>query len=211
MQIEQNWQIKYSEEEKYPFLIVDNWYTPNEERAVWSELNFYNALPKKYTHRAENTLTAKKDGKSLSSSYRYYIDKLYKDTAISPILNCKYKQNSKEFIDLVQPLLPYSRNFVDVTEITSMVSYYGNNDEYKEHWDTSSWTMCIWFFNEPKLFKGGEFQFPEFGAEIELKHNRAVFFPGCYLHKVKPLMLSNENEYNNNGKYTITHFFFNQE
>ena len=211
MQIEKNWILKYSKEEKYPFVIFDNWYTSSEEKAVWSELNFYNSLPKKYTYRSENTLTAKKNGESLSNSYRYYIDSMYKNTTISPILNCKYKQKSKEFINLIQPLLPYSRNFVDKTNVSSMISYYGNNDEYKEHWDTSAWTMCIWFFKEPKLFKGGEFQFPEFNTEIELKHNRAVFFPGCYLHKVKPILLSNENEYDNNGKYTITHFFFNSE
>ena len=209
MQIEQNWQLKYSKEEKYPFLIVDNWYTPNEEKAVWSELNFYNSLPKSYTVRSENTITAWSGDESLSNSYRYYVEKIYKNKQMSPILNCKYKQQSSEFREIIKPLLPYSRSFVDVTEITSLVSYYGNNDFYKEHWDTSAWTMCIWFFKEPKLFTGGEFEFPEVNVQVELKHNRAVFFPGCYLHKVNPIVL-NDDENNNNGKYTITYFFHNQ-
>ena len=38
-----------------------------------------------------------------------------------------------------------------------------------------------------ELFTGGDFYLPESNNLIKLKHNRAVFFPSCFLHKVTPV------------------------
>ena len=40
---------------QFPFLVCDNWYTKNEEIAVWKELDYYSSLPKENQIRAENT------------------------------------------------------------------------------------------------------------------------------------------------------------
>ena len=37
-----NWEIqRYGKGTPYPFIIIDNWYLPHEEKAVWSEIEFY--------------------------------------------------------------------------------------------------------------------------------------------------------------------------
>jgi hypothetical protein len=39
--IEQNWKVQIIKDNPtFPFLVIDNWYTPNEEKAVWKELDF---------------------------------------------------------------------------------------------------------------------------------------------------------------------------
>ena len=57
----------------YPFLVCDNWYSPSEEKAIWSELNFYSH--QKDIARAENTIVAKNiKGEPLSNAFRFYFD-----------------------------------------------------------------------------------------------------------------------------------------
>ena len=61
-QIVQHWKpIVVSDDPFYKFLIVDNWYTTNEEKAIWSELDFYSNLPKQEIIRAENSIVARDD------------------------------------------------------------------------------------------------------------------------------------------------------
>ena len=37
-----NWDIKtYGKGTAYPFIVVDNWYLPFEEKSIWSEIEFY--------------------------------------------------------------------------------------------------------------------------------------------------------------------------
>ena len=37
-----NWDIKmYGKGTPYPFILVDNWYLPFEEKSIWSEIEFY--------------------------------------------------------------------------------------------------------------------------------------------------------------------------
>ena len=41
-----HWEIqRYGKGTPYPFLIFDNWYLPHEEKAVWSEIEFYMRNP----------------------------------------------------------------------------------------------------------------------------------------------------------------------
>ena len=82
--IEQYWDVKIIKDNPvFPFLVIDNWYTPNEEKAVWKELDFLSATPKDQIDRAENTIVARNpDGSSKSTAYRFYICLLY--TSPSP-------------------------------------------------------------------------------------------------------------------------------
>ena len=37
-----NWEIqRYGKGTPYPFILVDNWYLPFEEKSIWSEIEFY--------------------------------------------------------------------------------------------------------------------------------------------------------------------------
>ncbi len=213
MEIKQDWKIDVvNNNDKYPYIIIDNWYTKSEDKAVWKELEFYNSLPKHIIDRAENTAVAIKGGKSLGKSYRWYLDFLYtKDGRYqSAILNCLYKASSPELLYHTKDLDPYHNMLKSSSKIRSLVSYYEDKDYYDEHFDTYHWTLLIWYFKEPKKFKGGDFCFTVPKSNIECKHNRAVLFPSCYTHKITPIEMNNSEE-EKNGRYTITHFYTHDE
>tara|TARA_Y100000004_G_scaffold168785_1_gene202488 strand:- start:89 stop:793 length:705 start_codon:yes stop_codon:yes gene_type:complete len=207
--IEQRWKANtVLDDEKYPYVIVDNWYTEKEENAVWKELDFYSVINQK--ERAENTIVAKKDGVPLSKAYRFYIEDYYKEKYrhISTILNCGYKARSKEFHSIVEKCIPYYRSFASTNRDSTLISYYEENDHYKPHFDSFMWTMLIWMVKEPRHFDGGDFVLNEPGHEIKLKNNRMVLFPSCYLHSVNPIKFHTQPKEIGYGRYCITHFFY---
>ena len=208
--IEQNWKVQIIKDNPtFPFLVIDDWYTPEEEKAVWKELDFFSVTPKNKIDRAENTIVARnKDGSSKSKAYRFYIEDYYKKREISPILNCTYKQKSSEFHNIISECMPYARSFLTSNSDSSLLSYYEENDHYKPHHDTFAWTCLIWMVREPRLFDGGDFKLNEPDIEVKLKNNRMVMFPCCYLHSVLPVKFHTQPKEIGYGRYTITHFYY---
>ena len=207
----QNWKITIGNQNPiYPFVVVDNWYTPNEEKNVWKELDFFSATPIDQIDRAENTIVARnKDGSSKSKAYRFYVEDYYKKREISPILNCLYKQRSKEFKDILfEHCKPHSRSFGSSNGDSTLISYYEENDHYTPHHDTFLWTCLIWMVREPRQFDGGDFRLNEPNVEIKLRNNRMVMFPCYYLHEVTPLKFHTQPKDIGYGRYTITHFYY---
>jgi len=209
--IEQYWDVKVVKDNPtYPFVLIDNWYTPNEEKAVWKELDFYCATPKDQLERAENTIVARTDdGTSKSNAYRFYIEEYYKKRQISPIINCTYKQRSPEFHNIINKCMPYARSFFSSNFDSAMVSYYEEKDHYKSHHDTMLWTCLIWMVREPRLFNGGDFILEDIDTTIKLKNNRMIMFPSCFLHSVTPVKFHTQPKEVGYGRYTITHFYSN--
>jgi Rps23 Pro-64 3,4-dihydroxylase Tpa1-like proline 4-hydroxylase len=208
--IEQNWKVQIIKDNPtFPFLVIDNWYTPEEEKAVWKELDFFSATPKDQIDRAENTIVARnKDGSSKSKAYRFYIEEYYRKREISSIINCMYKQRTSEFHNIIKECMPYYRSFYSTNNDTSMLSYYEENDHYEPHHDTFAWTCLIWMVREPRLFNGGDFKLNEPDIEVKLKNNRMVMFPCCYLHSVSPVKFHTQPKEIGYGRYTITHFYY---
>ena len=209
--IENNWEVKlFKDNPTFPFMVIDNWYNPGEEKAVWKELEFFNATPKQHINRAENTIVAKdKNGKPLSNAYRFYIENYYMRKNVSPIFNCMYKQRSKAFKDILIPnCTPYSRSFLGTNNDSTLISYYENSDFYEPHHDIFAWTCLIWMLKEPKAFDGGDFCMEEPNVEIKVKNNRMVMFPSCFLHSVSPVKFKTPPKEIGQGRYTITHFYF---
>lgn len=208
--IEQNWKVQVVKDNPtYPFVVIDNWYTPKEEENIWKELDWYSSHEK--IDRAENTIVAHgEDGRPLSNAFRWYIGDYYSNIGYekSHIFNCMYKQRTKEFHNILGECLPYARSFHSSNKDTSLISYYEEDDHYEAHHDTFAWTNLIWFVREPRLFDGGDFDFPESGFKIKLKHNRAVFFPCCYSHRVSPIKFHTKPKETGYGRYTITHFYY---
>ena len=208
--VEQNWKVQVVKDNPtYPFIVIDNWYTPQEEKNIWKELDWYSSHEQ--IDRAENTIVARnKDGSSRSKAYRFYPGEYYSDIGMekSHIFNYMYKQRTKEFHKIIGECMPYARSFHSSNGDSTLISYYEENDHYEPHHDTFLWTNLIWFYKEPKLFSGGDFDFPESGYEVKLKHNRAVFFPCCYLHRVSPVKFHTQPKELGYGRYTITHFYF---
>lgn len=209
--IEQNWKVQIvNDNPTFPFVVVDNWYNPNEEKAVWKELDFLSTTPKEQIDRAENTIVARdSDGAAKSNAYRFYIDSFYKKRELSPILNCMYKQRTPEFHKIIEDnCMPYARSFLTSNGDSSLLSYYEENDHYKPHHDTMLWTCLIWMVREPRLFDGGDFKLNEPDVEVKLKNNRMVMFPCCYLHNVSPVKFHTQPKEIGYGRYTLTHFYF---
>jgi len=189
--------------------VIDNWYTPNEEKAVWKELDFFSVTPKDQIKRAENTIVARDpDGISLSKAYRYYIEDYYKNRQVSPIINCTYKQKTLKFHNIIKECMPYARNFSSSNGDSTLISYYEENDYYDAHHDVFQWTCLIWMVREPRLFDGGDFKLTEPDIEVKLKNNRMVMFPCCYLHSVSPVKFHTQPKEIGYGRYTITHFYY---
>ena len=140
--IQQYWDVKIIKDNPtFPFLVIDNWYTPNEEKAVWKELDFFSATPRDQIARAENTIVARnEDGSSKSKAYRFYIEEFYRKREISPIINCMYKQRTPEFHKIINECMPYARSFHSSNSDSSLLSYYEENDHYEPHHDTFLWT-----------------------------------------------------------------------
>jgi len=209
--IEQNWKVQVVNDNPiFPFVVIDNWYTPNEEKAVWKELDFFSTTPKDHIDRAENTVVARDpDGTAKSNAYRFYINDFYKKHSVSPILNCMYKQKTPEFHKILEDnCMPYARSFLSSNGDSSLLSYYEENDHYKPHHDTFAWTCLIWMVREPRLFDGGDFKLNEPDIEVKLKNNRMVMFPCCYLHSVSPVKFHTQPKEIGYGRYTITHFYY---
>tara|TARA_Y100000114_G_scaffold151593_1_gene168555 strand:+ start:58 stop:723 length:666 start_codon:yes stop_codon:yes gene_type:complete len=208
--IKQNWDFKIIKDNPlYPFLLIDNWYTPSEEEAVWKELDFFSSTDKKHLKRAENTIVARdKDGTAKSNAYRFYTENYYMNRAISHIYQNQYKFRTKEFRNLMSKIEPYGRSYAATNRDTTLISYYEDNDHYRTHFDTFIFTCLIWLVREPRLFDGGDFTFNESNTEIKLKNNRMVMFPCCYLHSVSPIKFHTKPKKIGYGKYTITHFFY---
>jgi len=211
-QIKQNWKVQIVKDNPtFPFIVIDNWYTPNEEKAVWKELDYYSSMPREKIDRAENTIVARNsDGSSRSKAYRFYTGEYYTNEGLSKsaIFNSMYKQRTPEFHKIIEQCMPYGRSFTSSNSDSTLISYYEEDDHYEPHHDTFLWTNCIWMVREPRLFNGGDFDFPESGHEIKLKHNRAIFFPCCYLHRVSPVKFHTQPKEIGYGRYTITHFYY---
>ena len=208
--IKQSWEIRtIKDNPMFPFVLVDNWYTPEEEQGIWKELEYYASNP---IDKAEDGIVAKgANGESKGKHNRYYLDKIYRDESRkqSNILNCTYKQKMLELHHKINDCGHYGRSFFSSNAITSFVSYYNNSDYYNSHYDSYHWTNLIWFVKEPKSFEGGDLEFEESNTTIKLKHNRAVLFPSMFLHKSNALKF-NQQDNGSSGKFTITHFYYGQ-
>ena len=208
--IKQDWDIKIIKDNPvFPFILIDNWYTQGEQEAVWKELDFLSSIPREKINRAENTIVARdKDGTAKSNAYRFYMEEYYKNRNISPIFNCMYKQTTPEFFKIMEQVMPYGRSFRATNRDTTLLSYYEQNDHYRPHFDSFTFTCLIWMVREPRLFDGGDFKFNEPDIEIKLRNNRMVMFPCSYLHSVSPIKFSTSPKSIGYGKYTITHFYY---
>jgi len=205
-----DWIAQIGGDQPFPFLVIDNWYDKETEKSIWSELDFLSTKNKQEQLRAENTIVARnEDGTSKSKAYRWYLESIYTEEGrtYSTIMQKTDLFRTPEFHEIIQHITPQCRSFLGSNFDTTIISYYENNDYYKAHYDKFQWTSLIWFYREPKKFKGGNLKFTEPNYEIKVKHNRLLMFPCYYLHEVLPIK-TKKFEQMGNGRYTITHFFY---
>ena len=209
--------------EMYPYVIFDNWFTEEEEKKIWSEINFYTAsLPNEIKNDTDVAQIPNDEEKMISAvkGLRWYpimhFDKNnLVEFPISSIISTTNKTLGKSFRDvMIEGCNPYGRQWKDNTFFPSaktagiIVTYYGENDEYLPHHDSACWTQLVWMVKDEEAMElgSGDLEFPEINHIVPLKNNRCVFFPSCYIHTSRPIKFKKQNPVIGDGKYTITTF-----
>jgi hypothetical protein len=189
------------------FLVIDDFYTDEEQVEIWKELDFLTydrkLLPPEGTSPAHDPVT----GESLKQNSAIFLDVIYSRRELSNILTL----NRKIFSPEVSSNFDDMDNCFNYSEITNfdgtMVSYYEQSNYYKAHTDRSILTYLYWCNKEPKKFEGGDLILPQLDAGIEYKNNRLVVFPSWRLHEVTPVeMIEDVEPFSGFGRYCITTF-----
>ena len=207
--MEKNQKIQFIDRDtSFPCLVIDNWYSEEEEKDVWKELEFVTSKEKFY--RSENTITAKyASGQPKGFSYRTYIDSVYRNgERDSSIIKLRKKMHTDEFYDTMDKAMPHARNFRDTTHTSNLISYYEDGDYYDVHYDAFLFTILIWFYKQPKMYDGGNLILKDNDTEVISKHNRMIVFPCYYHHQVTPIKWINQPNELGYGRYTLTHFHY---
>jgi hypothetical protein len=211
--------------EMYPYVIFDNWYTEEEEKKIWSELDFYTtSFPDKIDIGDGDVAEALDDKGNIikiAKGMRWYPRIYYNQDnlskfPISLITSTTIKTRNIDFKNiLIHGCEPYGNNwrafnFLPSTDAAGIiVTYYGENDEYLPHYDMSGWTQLVWMVKDEEAMElgSGDLEFPDISHTIPLKNNRSIFFPSCYLHASKPIKFKKQSPVIGDGKYTITTFY----
>ena len=192
----------------FPFLYVDNWYTPTEEKQIWRELDFYTyRSDTSVFHRAKNP-AQHKDGTSKTKAWRLYLDPLYGQRNISNIMRLQpLKMQSAKMKKAIDKVGPNFRMFQMTNFDSTQINYYEDDDHYDSHVDLYMMTMFCWLHRKPKAFTGGDITFSDTNVTLKCEYNRFVMFPSYYRHAVKPIKMKEKNAAVGSGRYCIVNFY----
>ena len=195
--------------ESNDFLVIDDFYTEDEQINIWKELDFLTydrkLMPPEETGTAHDQTT----GEALKKNSALFLDALYARREFSNILTLNRKLFSKEVTDNFDGMDNCFKYIYHTNGDASLISYYEEKDYYKAHTDSSILTYLYWCHKEPKKFEGGDLILPELDEGITYKNNRLVIFPSWRLHEVTPIKMIEEVEpYSGYGRYCITNFVY---
>tara|TARA_Y100000780_G_C13583853_1_gene377863 strand:- start:198 stop:776 length:579 start_codon:yes stop_codon:yes gene_type:complete len=190
-------------------MVVDDFYTTQEQELVWQELESYKDLFKRDNQPGDAGVAVDKNGNPLANLKRIYLEELYPENRQdSNILSVYGKVISKEVVENYKNITASARQFERTNRDQTVVSYYENSNNYAEHFDSFMHTVLIWFYKEPKRFEGGNLTFPESTETVECIHNRMIIFPSYYLHEVDKVKIKKKYRNKGLGRYCITHFYY---
>jgi len=202
--------IAHTDDPTHPFLTCDSWFTPEEEKMVWKELDFY-TNKSSLDHSSNGPVATDAKGNQLASNFRIYPENMYteKGRDMSAIFTLKNKLATNEINSFIHDNMtpgPFSC-YKGSNRDNTLISYYHSGDYYKSHHDAFQFTILIWFNKEPKAYSGGDFHFTDAKIEVPSLHNRLIIFPSYLNHAVTPLEFETPKPLGF-GRYTITHFFY---
>ena len=187
--------------EEFPYTIIKELYTEEQEERIWKELDEYQS---KLKYPSEVGSASAWDNEVLKVNKGIWIDDILKTKGISTILQV----TNEVFQDKLRAMiLDHPHWFFSTTAITkenALISYYEDGDYYKPHYDNCRLTILNWMYRKPKRFTGGELVFTDYNKTIELESNKAIIFPGTIRHAVN--RLSMDKKYKGMGRWCITHF-----
>ena len=202
--------IAHTDDPTHPFLTCDNWFTPEEEKMVWKELDFY-TNQSSLDHSSNGPVATDAKGNQLASNFRIYPENMYTEEGrdMSAIFTLKDKLATNEINSFIYDNMtpgPFSC-YKGSNRDNTLISYYHSGDYYKAHHDAFQFTILIWFNKEPKVYTGGDFHFTDAKIKVPCLHNRLIIFPSYLNHAVTSLEFKTPKPLGF-GRYTITHFFY---
>jgi len=194
----------YNEENKFPYILLDDVFTDHELDGIWQELNFY-SYPEKLRPPEETGSSMDQYGNVLKNNRGISLDVVYKENRIvSNILSINRRIIADNKLIPNHPSWWFKSLYAD--KDFTLLSYYEDGDYYRPHQDVSLVTCLFWFWKEPRKFKGGNLFFPDFDIEIEVKNNRGIIFPGMVFHAVDNIEMEEEDRGKGLGRWCMTQF-----
>ncbi len=188
-----------------PYILIDDFYTEQELKEIWKELEFINT-PEKLS-LADNVTSANSNTKGVKAvNRRAFIHDIYRNPKFSNIYTITHVNLASKYEEIFKTHKNWFFNTFTCKYVAQLLSYYENADYYLSHQDDCYITMLTWLFKEPKVFEGGELTFTKEKETIELKSNRSIIFPSQVYHEVSPLVLPTECINKRMGRYCITTF-----
>ena len=165
------------------FLLIDNFFTPQELPAVEQEIKDL----KRFLAGAYTTNTAVDENKlPKKTGTGVFLDELYgENREASAILQANRKIFSPEFAQVSEKFDAVFGFIKESNHDNTLLNSYVSGQEYKAHKDLTN--ISVVTFLRQGGFTGGGFKFPSQDIEIEAVHNRAVVFPSCVLHQAMPV------------------------
>jgi Rps23 Pro-64 3,4-dihydroxylase Tpa1-like proline 4-hydroxylase len=184
--------------EPFPHLIIENFYSEDELKLIWRELDFLTSPNK--------LMPANLNGSIEGNHLSIVLDQIYCNRSISDILTINCKALNKEILNAFVELSPLLAHINSINTNLTKIKYYENYNGYKKHQDSARFTALTYFYKEPKAFEGGDLYFNDFNYTINLKNNMFVLFVGALWHESLPVSLKQNEHITGNGKYTMTQF-----
>ena len=191
--------------EKFPYMVVDDYYSEEELRLIWEELDFLSYPHKLKRATKERGGATGNTGQLLKKNFHRYIDRIYSERELSNILTVNRKLFDDDYKILRQHPHWFFQNVVFNKDYTQ-VGYYENNDHYGEHRDSASVTALTWLYKEPKKFIGGDLFLSSDKIKIDCVNNRTLIFPSMITHSVNEIHMNEEKPSRGHGRYVITQF-----
>ena len=183
----------------FPFLYVDDWYTPEEEKLIWKELDFY--TNSSAMRRAEDSTEEDRsrpgkneDGTFKNKAWRMDLDSTHTRREVSHILRLQpQKMKSLEMLKAIEESGPSFRMYESSNYDVTVLNYSEGGDYYASHNDTYMISTSTWLHRTPKAYTGGDITFTDIDVTLECNHNRIVMFPSYYYHEIHPIKMEDIN------------------
>ena len=190
---------------KFPYIIVDNYYDAEELSMIWEELEFLSYPCKLKRATVETGGATDNDGNLVKHNYHRYIDNIYEERELSNILTVNRKLFAFDYKIFRQHPHWFFQNLL-INQDFTQISYYEENNEYGEHRDGGMVTALTWLYKEPKRFTGGDLLIGSNKIKIDCVNNRTVIIPSMVIHAVSKIQISPEYRTQRLGRYAISQF-----
>lgn len=185
-------------------IIIKNWFEADELTQIFDELNL---LRRFFLKEEQHTGAAtNKDGTLLKRGKGVFLDELYSEDGRknSAILKGMGKVFNPGLVEALIQKWSYFEQIKNSNFDSTLVNYYQGGGEYRQHTDQSVYTVCVFLWQEPKKFSGGNFQLRD--TLIEIENNMLVIFPGFVKHGATLVEMEDTKENEGFGRWSIVKF-----